>query len=66
MKKKNFNVIVLSIFLAFAFGAFAKENIGGGSHPTNPPGNNSAKSVNAQCVNATAQIDLDINNVRAK
>ena len=44
--------------------AFARENIGGGVTP--PPTNNQAKSLMSGCVNATAQSDLDINNVRAK
>ncbi|MES2396175.1 MAG: T9SS C-terminal target domain-containing protein [Bacteroidota bacterium] len=43
--------------------ASARENIGGSGIA---PNNNQAKSVMAGCVNATAQADLDINNVRAK
>ncbi|MES2284516.1 MAG: hypothetical protein V4547_02425 [Bacteroidota bacterium] len=43
--------------------ASARENIGGSGIA---PLNNQAKSVMAGCVNATAQADLDINNVRAK
>ncbi|MDO9185193.1 MAG: hypothetical protein Q7W13_04205 [Bacteroidia bacterium] len=44
-------------------GASARENIGGSGIA---PNNNQAKSVMAGCINATAQADLDINNVRAK
>ncbi len=66
MKKKCFNLIVSSVFLVFAFSAFAKENVGGAGNNNTTSSNNLTKSVNAQCVNATAQIDLDINNVRAK
>lgn len=43
--------------------ASARENIGGSGIA---PNNNQAKSVMAGCINATAQADLDINNVRAK
>ena len=43
--------------------SFAREIIGGSGIA---PNNNQTKSVMAGCVNATAQADLDINNVRAK
>lgn len=43
--------------------ASAREIIGGSGIA---PNNNQTKSVMAGCVNATAQADLDINNVRAK
>jgi len=43
--------------------ASAKENIGGAGIA---PNNSQAKSIMSGCVNATAQSDLDINNVRAK
>ncbi len=66
MKKKCLKVIISSIFLVLAFNAVAKENVGGAGSNSTTLGNNPGKSVNAQCVNATAQIDLDINNVRAK
>lgn len=50
--------------------AFARENIGGSGiapHNVSSSGvNNQAKSIMSGCVNATAQVDLDINNVRAK
>ncbi len=66
MKKKCLHLIVASVFLVFAFNAIARENLGGvGNNPTTSS-NNLTRSVNAQCVNATAQIDLDINNVQAK
>ncbi len=42
---------------------FARENIGGSGIA---PNNNQTKSVMSGCINATAQADLDINNVRAK
>lgn len=66
MKNNFIKLIVSSAFLGFTINADARENIGmPGGHQT-PTSNNQNRSVNAQCVNATAQIDLDINNVRAK
>ena len=67
MKKNCFKLIVSIAFLAFALNATARENIGStGSNNANSSSNANNRSVNSQCVNATAQIDLDINNVRAK
>src|SRR2546423_15087744 len=69
MKKNYFKLIVSMAFLAYVLNTNARENIGGSTGNNNgnsTSGNNQNKSVNAQCVNATAQIDLDINNVRAK
>ena len=66
MKKNRIKLIVSVVMLVFTLSTFAKENVGVPGGTNNPPSNNQNRSVNAQCVNATAQIDLDINNVRAK
>lgn len=66
---KNTNIIGIAFCTLFSLPlggsgwASAREIIGGSGIA---PNNNQAKSVMAGCVNATAQADLDINNVRAK
>jgi hypothetical protein len=62
MKRDSTNLIYIAI-IAFSLNANARENIGtpGSSSTINPQ-----KSIMSGCVNATAQADLDINNVRAK
>lgn len=57
--------LVYLLFVTCSYKAGARENIGvnGGGIA---PNHNQTKSVMAGCVNATAQSDLDINNVRAK
>lgn len=60
MLKNKLNWIVLLLLFA-GFNAQAKENIG----ITGKRSNNYAK-LNAGCADATTQVDLDINNVRAR
>jgi len=69
LKNKNMktNRITISIsvaILAFSLHSNARESVGG-AHVSNPT-NNQEKSIMSGCINATAQVDLDINNVRAK
>ena len=64
MKMNRIKLIVSTVLLVFTLNVIARENVGG--RPTNQQGNGQNRSVNSSCVNATAQIDLDINNVRAK
>ena len=66
MKKNCIKLIVSTAFITFSFSVNARENIGSPGGANAPTNNNQNRSVNSQCVNATAQIDLDINNVRAK
>ncbi len=66
MKKNRIKLIVSIVSLIFAMNIYAKENVGITGGTNNPPNSNQNRAVNSQCVNATAQIDLDINNVRAK
>ncbi len=61
--------IAYFLVAAFSFKAAARENIGGGNGGTGTgiaPNVSQVKSLMSGCVNATAQADLDINNVRAK
>lgn len=53
------------LVLTCSYNAGARENIGVNGAGISPS-NSQVKSVMAGCVNATAQADLDINNVRAK
>lgn len=62
MKKNHLSLIVSTVLLAFSFNANAKENIGSGGIAPAP---NELRSVMSVCTPATAQTDLDINNVRA-
>ncbi len=66
MKNNRINLIVSAVLLAFTLNVTAKENVGVPPGTNTQSNNNQNRAVNAQCVNATAQIDLDINNVRAK
>lgn len=59
-------VMLHFLMLTFAFSTIARENVGGPSSGIATTNQNQFKSVMAGCVNATAQADLDINNVRAK
>ncbi|MEI6489038.1 MAG: T9SS C-terminal target domain-containing protein [Bacteroidota bacterium] len=65
MEKNCIKLIVSTAFFALSLNMIARENIGSPAG-MNTPNPNQNRSVNSQCVNATAQIDLDINNVRAK
>lgn len=71
-KLKNLSVVFptgkLAIYvlaLTCSFNTVARENIGGNAGGI-APNLNQTKSVMSGCANATAQADLDINNVRAK
>ena len=66
MKNNRINLIVSAVLFAFTLNVTAKENVGVPPGTNTQLNNNQNRAVNAQCVNATAQIDLDINNVRAK
>ncbi len=60
------NLIISAAVVTFSFSLNAKENIGGsGIAPVNNA-NNQDRSVLALCTPATAQTDLDINNVRTR
>ncbi len=63
MKNNAIKLIVSTFVVAFSLNVNAKENVGGSVKHTNL---NPTRSVEAQCVNASAQVDLDINNVKAK
>jgi hypothetical protein len=63
MKKNRVSFIISAALCAFAFNAGARENVNGGSTP--PPSPDHLKGVMSVCSPATAQTDLDINNVRA-
>ncbi|MES2590298.1 MAG: hypothetical protein V4608_00345 [Bacteroidota bacterium] len=71
-KKARFNmrsgkISIYLFILTFTIQLNARENVGGsGNGIAQNNQNNQAKSLMAGCVNATAQADLDINNVRAK
>jgi hypothetical protein len=64
MKKNHFQLIVSAAILSFSLTATAKENVGGRSSSIQPS-MDQYRSVLAACTPATAQTDLDINNVRA-
>lgn len=63
MKKIRINFIISATVLALAYNGNARENIGMAGITT---ANSQYKSVMSGCAPATAQADLDINNVRAK
>ena len=63
MKTNRITVAISVAILAFSSLSNARESVGG--HVSNPA-NNQEKSIMGQCTPATAQVDLDINNVRAK
>src|SRR5438445_7539649 len=60
---KNINLIISATFIALSFNAQAKENVGAPGINTTTGQN---RSLMSGCAPATAQVDLDINNVRAK
>lgn len=61
MKKNHLPLIVSTALVAFSMNLSARENVGMGGIAPSP---NSVKSVMSVCSPATAQTDLDINNVR--
>src|SRR4051812_34810954 len=54
------NFFLTMLFIGWVIGTQGRENIG------SVPNVNQYKSVMSGCANATQQVDLDINNVRAK
>ncbi len=60
---KNSNLIISVTLIALSFSAQAKENVGA---PLITPTTGQNRSLMSGCAPATAQVDLDINNVRAK
>ncbi len=64
MKTNRITTAISVAILAFSSVSSARENMGT-SIITNQ-GNNQAKSIMGQCIPASAEVDLDINNVRAK
>lgn len=63
MKTNRITTAISVAILAFSSVSNARENIG--TSVTNPS-NTQIKSIMGQCINASAEVDLDINNVRAK
>jgi hypothetical protein len=66
MKSNRFSLIFSAAALVLITVAGAKENVNSGTPPPPPPSGNGERTAMANCIPASAQVDLDINNVRAK